>query len=1132
MNVPSLHRLLGPRLLPALFGIGLAAVAEAAGLDPAQVEFFENRIRPLLAEHCYECHSARAEKLKGGLRLDTKAGVLQGGTAGPILVAGRPEESLLLQVIKGTAADVEAMPPKKSGGPLKPEQVAAIEEWIRMGAPDPREERAVAARSANHHWAFLKPVAPPVPAPAAGATAATRGNAIDDFIQTKLADQGLAPAPRADRRTLLRRVTYDLTGLPPTAEETEEFLSDPSSRAFEKVVDRLLASPRYGERWARHWLDVARYADSKGYVFEQERRFSHSFTYRDWVVQALNRDLPYDQFLIEQIAGDQVATPENPWPMAAQGFLTLGRRFLDNGPDIIDDRIDVVFRGTQGLTVACARCHDHKFDPIPTADYYSLYGVFNSSHEPSEKPLLGPNPNPRLAAEYETERLKRQKELADFRAERTAEISRKLRERVGDYLLAAYESLGLDWTNLEGLARVRSLDPGLVAAWKDQLEKWRGTPIPAFRPWFALAALGTNQFEIRAAEIATNLIRSPDSAAPQNSLVARSFAEHPPASLKDVAERYGQLILAADTAWEAAIKSARDSNQTLPTALSDPDQEELRGLLYAADSPITAATRDVDRFFDTPTGQKVRALRRKIDELDATHPGAPLRAMALLDKDKPAEPVIFKRGNPGNHGPVVRRQFLETLSGTNRVPFAHGSGRLELAQAIASRDNPLTARVMINRVWQHHFGAPLVGTPSDFGVRSDPPTHPELLDHLAVWFMDHGWSLKQLHRYLVLSSTYQQASDPGPDPESRHAFARGEAADPINTLLWRMNRKRTDFEALRDSLLAVSGTLDGTIGGQPVPMYEEPGSARRTLYGFIDRQNLPGLLRAFDFASPDSTSPMRFQTTTPQQALFLMNSPFMAERARDFLQRPDLSQSTPEARIDRMYALALQRPPSPEERSLALEFVRHQPGSPLEPPPAQTWSYGTGRFNPDSQRVEDWRPLPHFTGERWQWESALPSADGKWTMLNREGGHPGHSTADSAIRRWTAPFSGRIRIQGTLNHPAEAGDGVRGRTVSNRQGPLGEWEARHGKQSTDLAEIQVEAGETLDFVVEPGQDENSDSFEWKVDLTRLDATPFGQASAWNSRKDFGGPQKPTVPLDPWQEFAQVLLSSNEFVFID
>ncbi|MCW5559019.1 MAG: DUF1553 domain-containing protein, partial [Verrucomicrobiae bacterium] len=765
------------------------------------------------------------------------------------------------------------------------------------------------------------------------------------------------------------------------------------------------------------------------------------------------------------------------------------------------------------------------------ADYYSLYGIFNSSHEPAERPMLGPNPDSARAAEYETELASRRKELADFRAERTADIGRKLRERVGDYLLAAQDSLGLDWTNLEGLARVRSLDPGLVAAWKAQLEKWRGTPTPEFRPWFAFAALATNEFAVRAPEIAASVSKAtPD--APQNPVVAASFAEHPPATMQEVATRYGELILAADTEWTQETEAAQKAGMPAPESLKEPAREALRQLLYGPESPITAATRDVDRFFDTPTGQKIRALKRKLDELDATHPGAPLRAMALVDNDKPSEPVVFKRGNPGNHGPTVPRQFLGLLSGTNRAPFTDGSGRLELARAIASRENPLTARVMVNRVWQRYFGAPLVGTPSDFGVRCDPPSHPELLDHLAVWFMDHGWSLKQLHRYLLLSATYRQSSDPGSDAASREAFARGEAADPANTLLWRMNRKRADFEALRDSLLAVSGRLDTTLGGQPVPMYEETGSARRTLYGFIDRQNLPGLLRAFDFASPDSTSPMRFQTTTPQQALFLLNSPFMAERARDFVNRPDIASADPAARIERMYALAFQRQPTPEEKNLALEFVRQEPGQPPEPAPQSRWSYGTGQWNPVTGRVENWHLLPTFSGEQWQWEAKVPSSAGQWTLLTRDGGHPGSSAADAAIRRWTAPFSGRVRITGALKHGAEAGDGVLGRVVSSRSGALGHWEVHNGRRPTELASIAVEAGDTLDFVAEPRENENSDSFEWRVEIARLDPAPVGGAASWNSRRDFSGPRASAPPLDAWQEFAQVLLSANEFVFVD
>ncbi len=1118
------------RLLSKTLGAGASLWAGwvAVAADPARFEAFETSIRPVLVEHCYPCHSAQAKDLKGSLRLDTREGVLKGGASGALLVPGKPEESLLLKVLHGTVPDIGAMPPKKAGGPLRPEQIGAIADWIRAGAPDPRTGETNQSGSVDGHWAFQPPRSMPPP-PVAGVKHLS--HPIDRFITAQLAPKGLVPAPRADRHTLLRRAAFDLTGLPPTPETMQAFLADPSPKAFESAVDRLLASPRYGERWGRHWLDIARYADSKGYVFEQERRFSHSFTYRDWVVQALNSDLPYDQFLIQQIAGDQIATPENPWPMAAQGFLTLGRRFLDNTHDIIDDRIDVVTRGTLGLTVGCARCHDHKYDPIPAADYYSLYGVFNSSQEPDEKPLLGPNSNPIHAAAYLKEKADRQKELAEFRAERTRDIARKLRERVGDYLLAAQDSMALDWTNLEGLARVRSLDPGLVGAWKGRLEQWQGSGDSVFGPWFALARLGTNDFAVRAKALLESHTLPAGTNAAWNARVVEGLRNPMPNSFGDVAKRYGELLVEADRAWSDALELAKTQGLPAPESLSDPALEGLRLVLTAPDSPVTAAMKDIDRFFDTPTGQKIRALKRKADELEATHPGAPLRAMAYLDRSQPIEPVVFKRGNPGNPGTKVPRQFLGILSGTNRTVFTRGSGRLELAQAIASRDNPLTARVLVNRVWMWHFGAPLVRTPSDFGVRGEKPTHPELLDHLAVWFMDHGWSLKALHRHILLSDTYQQRSDPG-NPEDQALFDRGEAVDPGNTLLWRMNRQRLDFEALRDSLLWVSGKLDGDIGGQPVPMFEETSTPRRTLYGFIDRQNLPGLLRAFDFASPDTTAPLRFQTTTPQQALFLMNSPFLADRARDFTARTDvLSLSKPAERIHRLYQLAYQRKPSHQEIQLGLDFISRPSAAPPEPPPTAAWRYGTGGFNPATGRVEGWRPLPHFTGKAWQWDSKLPSTDGKWTMLDAKGGHPGSGAQNAAIRRWTSPFKGVVQIEGDLEHPAKEGDGIVGRIVSSRQGQLAEWNFVQGKTVTDLRWVTVEPGETLDFVVEPKASENSDSFRWAPTIQRLDP-PLGSQAAWKAGRDFAGPQTPLLPLDAWQRYAQVLLGANEFVFVD
>jgi mono/diheme cytochrome c family protein len=698
-------------------------------------EFFEKNVRPVLVENCISCHGPK--KQQGGLRLDSRSAALKGGDSGLIVVAGKPDESLLVKVVRHDG-DLK-MPPKKK---LADGHVQALTEWVRMGAPWPEETQAGAARSVaemrQRHWSFRPVRKPDVPAVKAGDRVRTP---VDAFVLAKLEDKGLSLSPAAERRVLLRRVTFDLTGLPPTPAEVEAFVNDKAPDAYARVVDRLLASPAYGERWARHWLDVARYADTKGYVFTEERRFPNSFTYRDYVVRAFNDDKPYDQFVVEQLAADRLLLGEDKSALAGLGFLTLGRRFLNNQQDIIDDRIDVTMRGLQGLTVACARCHDHKFDPIPTKDYYSLYGVFASSHEPDELPLLGkPMPSPEL------------------------------------------------------------------------------------------------------------------------------------------------------TAFEAELKKRSEAVE----AFKEKHKDDLKS-------------------GNVKTRQDLTKLNNKVAEWKVNGAGAPPRAMVLVDLPNPVQPHVLKRGNPGNPGEKVPRQFLEVVAGPERKPFTDGSGRLELARSIASRDNPLTARVMVNRVWLHHFGKGLVRTPGDFGTRGEPPTHPELLDWLAASFVENGWSVKSLHRLIVLSSTYQQASD----DESR-----GQSADPEDRLLWKMNRQRLDFEEMRDSLLSVSGQLDRTAGGRPVEIVEPPFSKRRTVYGFIDRQNLPGLFRTFDFASPDTSTPQRYNTTVPPQALFLMNSPFVTEQAKHFASRPDVAwQPTDAKRIDRMYRLAYGRGPEADEVEMGLRFL-------------------------------------------------------------------------------------------------------------------------------------------------------------------------------------------------------------------
>lgn len=1116
-----------------------AAVSFHARAEDIGIDFFERNVRPILAEHCLGCHGSGPAAPKGGLRLDTKAGWQAGGGHGPAVVPGKPSESLVFKAVRREPG-VEAMPPAGEGRrPLTLQEVGAIESWIAMGAPDPREGAAVVRKAdPSGHWAFQRPVDPPRPEVR---DASWPRRELDFHVLAGLERKDLRPAPEAEGRTWLRRATYDLTGMPPSMEEVGAFLGDREPGAYERAVDRLLASPRFGERWGRWWLDVARYADSKGYVFEEERRYAYSHTYRDWVVRAFNRDLPYDRFLVEQMAGDRLATTEDPWPKAALGFLTLGRRFLNNPNDIIDDRIDVVFRGTQALTVGCARCHDHKSDPIPTADYYSLYGVFASSEEPAEKPLLGANPNPHQAALYEAERAKRQKELSDYRAEQTQVVLRKLRERIGDQLLCAEEARSMDGAATEALARTRSLDPGLISTWKDYLGKSRGETNAVLGPWHALASLGGHDFASRAAGMVDAWSKARDGKV--NPWVLEALREAAPTNMAAAAAAFSKAFGLADKAWASAKEASAKAGQPDPPGLDDPAAEALRVILHGPDSPIVTSTRDINRYFETSVAQRSRALVRKLEELDATHPGAPLRAMALVDKASPSEPVVFKRGNPGNHGPRVPRQFLSVLSGPGSRPFTDGSGRLEMARRIASADNPLTARVFVNRVWGQLIGIPLVASVSDFGVRTEPPVHPALMDHLASRFMAQGWGIKDLMRDIVLSATYRQASDPGPDPDAIAAFRRNVSADPANAWHGRMNRKRMDFEGLRDSLLGASGTLDMSIGGQPVEMFESVRSSRRTLYGFIDRQNLPAVLRSFDFANPDATVARRFQTTVPQQALFMLNNGFVAEAARAAARASagarDGGGPLDVARVRWLYRACFQREPDAEEIRTALMFVAAQGKAVPEPRPAATWTHGTGRWNDTALRLEAFAAFPIFKDKeaRWQASKEFPG-EGQigFAYLGASRGHPGRSKEVSVVRRWTAPSALEVEVSGELSHASKSGDGVEAIVVSGSRGILGRWRVHHGKVSTTTPPFSVQRGEVIDFVVVPVGTDDSDTFDWAPAL-RSAASQGGPWAgmgirSWEAQRDFRGPATDPAPLDAWGRYAQVLLSSNEFVFID
>jgi hypothetical protein len=916
----ALHSVLPLALL--LFSVANVDAAETEKPPTKEaVEFFESRVRPVLAANCLTCHSE--EKQKGGLRLDTRAAVLKGAKSGPVVTPGNPDKSVLIQAIRHEGK--KKMPPT---GKLPDDVIDALAAWVKMGVPWPQgtagEVRIYPTAIADvrkTHWAFQPVVKAAAPIVKDEAWIQTP---IDRFICAKLEAKDLTPAKPADRRTLIRRASFDVIGLPPTPEEIAAFEADRSPNAFQKIVDRLLASPQYGERWGRHWLDVARYSDTKGYVFQEERRYPYAYTYRDYVIRAFNEDLPYDQFIIQQLAADQLNLGEDKRALAAMGYLTLGRRFLNNQADIIDDRIDVVCRGLLGLTVSCARCHDHKFDPIPTKDYYSLYGVFANSMEPADLPLLKKPERTAAYDAFEKELQARELKVSDFIEASRLELSAKFRKRAGDYLLAAQHEPANPGARAESIGP-DDLHPQMIRRWRTYVEESRTKHNAVLTAWIQFAKLPEKEFAAKSAEALKNV--SEKGRQPINALVVKALTEKPPDSLAAVAKIYGELFAQADHRWQEAVAKAKELKMPPPPALADTDWEEVRLVLYGPGTPPAIQTEDVRKFIDRAGRDKLTGLRREVEQWKASSPAAPPRAMVLNDAPNPQDPHVLLRGNPNNLGEVVPRQFLMVLAGDKRQPFKEGSGRLELARAIASRDNPLTARVLVNRVWLHHFGSGLVRTPSDFGLRGEPPTHPELLDYLAAMFMEDGWSIKKLHRRIMLSSVYQQSS--ASDPKVTQA-------DPENQLLSHMNRTRLEFEAMRDSLLYVAGRLDVEMGGPAVDELKQPFSARRTVYGFIDRQNLPGLLRTFDFASPDTSSPQRYTTTVPQQALFLMNSPFVSEQAKTLVSRPDVA-SLPDtaAKIKRLYHLAYGRQPEADELQLGLRFLEPEKGKPAS---ASIWN--------------------------------------------------------------------------------------------------------------------------------------------------------------------------------------------------
>jgi hypothetical protein len=1142
---------------------GDALAAPPSRLTGQQADFFEKRIRPVLLEHCYKCHSSTSDKVKGGLYLDSRDGVLKGGSTGPAIVPGNPDRSLLIKAVRYKDKDT-AMPPGDKKLPAH--IIADLEQWVRMGAPDPRnapdrvDRYEVDKARAKGHWAFqpiFKPIIPEPKDPEQWCR-----SPIDKHVLAKLIEKGLTPSPRADKVTLLRRASYHLAGLPPTIEEVDASVADESPEAFAKVVDRLLNSPRYGERWARHWLDVARYADTKGRAGgrDQEPRFVHSHTYRDWVIKAFNDDMPYDRFVQLQLAADRLAANGEKQHLPALGYLTLGNRFGGNQNDIIDDRIDVVAKGLMGLTVTCARCHDHKFDPIPTADYYSLHGVFASSTEPAEGVELDAPADPRLLADFQKAIADAEKELEDFRATLRDRARVEVTGRVGDYLLALHEfNSPTNSLNFNQFMQRRRLEPAMAALWRDALKKWGESHHPVFTPWIAYTKLPIEDFASQSRELAPKFRANSDASKPLNPLIARGFTSAP-MSLAPLSAYYQRIFSEMERRWIDVLKAheLRKKSGSAPEepTLADAAQEQLRRVFYDKDSPMFLFdTASVDRLVqalimrDGQVRARLNELRRAVNTVKVSHPGAPPRAVVLNDRGDPRDSPIFIKGNAGSRGALAPRRFLEVLSGENREPFRDGSGRLELARSIASADNPLTARVIVNRVWQHQFGEGLVRTPDDFGLRSEAPTHPELLDYLAWWFMENGWSIKKLQRHIMLSAVWQQSSDDIP----KHA-----QIDPDNKWLWQQNRRRLDFEALRDTILHIGGKLDLTMGGPgvrlDVPVATEvnpnnpdamrdtgsraeirPYSERRSIYGFIDRANVGNMFVAFDFANPDLSTGQRTATIIPQQALFMMNSPLVIEQAMHMVSRDDFKNAGADAdRIKLLYRLIYSRAATDTELKLGLEYLALEARMPKSPLPGQSpWEYGWGGVDARTGRTGYFWPMARHTGVFWQAGQTYPDSRYRNLNLSAQGGVPGPTIQYSAIRRWTAADEGIVSIDGALSTRGGGGDGVQGRIVSSYAGVVGTFIANGNSVPTKVPRLAIRPGDTIDFVVDCRANDRFDAFNWAPAISLLNTNgPAPKVEkTWDAQRDFGKPSD-RRRLTTWQKLAQVILETNELSFVN
>lgn len=896
------------------FRLQILAVFFVSGVSAAEVglDFFEAKIRPVLVDKCYGCHSVEAAnrgKLKGGLFLDTKKGMRKGGDTGPAVVPGNVSESLILKALRQEELE---MPPK---GKLSDEIISDFSQWIEAGAIDPREQSESKLKSAkidaSSHWAFQAPEEPKFPEVKNSNWGRSE---IDGFILRQLEEQNLSPVPAASPRVLVRRIYFDLLGLPPTPDQVDEFLKDSAKdqdSAIGNLVDSLLKSSHYGERWGRHWLDVARYAEDQAHTFGVKKRVN-AHQYRDWVIKMFNEDLPFDKFIKFQLAGDLIENESEDRfrQFAGLGFLGLGAQYYKNSDkaqaeaDELDDTIDTVTRGFLGLTVSCARCHDHKFDPIPTRDYYALAGVFNGRRY-SEIPLAGEeevkayNDEQRAIKDLESKHRSYLKGIGKQEGQKKlGQVGRYLQE---GWRLVTLKSQGVKISDDE-FAEQAGLHRHYTKRFREMLEKGRKNDLmkrlPELKGWHEVDANFKEKPTFDTLKIPEKIVE-----------LANQF--------QNLVDRAEEAFTQIETEKAEELAKARNLEDRLNKIIGKMENDQkrlLKNIWYDGHAPLYAAENDAYAKLLNEE-QKAEADRKKTEFESLRKKAKPKYPLAHGIQGGGKAMQVYIRGNPASKGEWVARGTLEILENEPRPtdPEAakkHPFSRLDLAEAIASPQNPLTARVIVNRVWQWHFGKGLVTTSSNFGLLGEAPTHPELLDWLTVNFIKNGWSIKWLHREILKSATYQLSSK---------RSSKNEELDGDNRFRWRFDRRRLEVEAWRDALLAISGNLDPTMGGPTIELSKN--KTRRTVYASISRHQLDGMLRIFDFPDANVSAASRTETTVPQQQLFVLNSDFIIDQAKAFAKRVTGEYDGVPEQVEFAYRLVFGRSPSKAESQVAQAYL-------------------------------------------------------------------------------------------------------------------------------------------------------------------------------------------------------------------